>query len=123
VRPEEVEVDEREPCNEVLLRGRVSAPPQERTLPSGDVIVTWRLVVDRPPPKRTAPEGVRRVTVDTLDCVAWAGNVRRTVRGFVEGDVVAVEGSLRRRFWRGGAGATSKCEVEVGAARRLLRAP
>jgi single-strand DNA-binding protein len=108
-------------CNEVTLVGRVSAPPEERALPSGDLLLIWRLVVERPPPRRALPEGVRPVTTDTFDCVAWSGAVRRSARGFAAGDVVRVEGSLRRRFWRAGAGPASKCEVEVAAARRLTR--
>jgi single-strand DNA-binding protein len=108
-------------CNEVALVGRVSAPAEERTLPSGDVLTSWRLVVDRPPSKRTLPAGGRPVTVDTIDCVAWAGGVRRTAAGFAAGDVVRVEGALRRRFWRAGAGAASRYEVEVAKTRRLGR--
>ena len=109
-------------CNEVTLVGRVSAPPQERTLPSGDVLLIWRLVVDRPPGRRPVPEGVRVVSTDTFDCVAWTGGVRRSARAFAPGDVVRVEGALRRRFWRAGSSAASKCEVEVAAARRLAKA-
>ncbi|MCU1591726.1 MAG: hypothetical protein JWP11_2982 [Frankiales bacterium] len=109
-------------CNEVALVGRVSAPAEERTLPSGDVLVTWRVVVDRPPLRRAAPEGGRAVTVDTIDCVAWAAGVRRTAGGFATGDVVRVEGALRRRFWRGGGGPESRCEVEVLVAKRVARA-
>ena len=109
--------------NEVVLVGRVAAPAEERTLPSGDLIATWRLVVDRPPGRRTVPEGVRAATVDTLDCVAWGAGARRTARGLAAGDVVAVEGALRRRFWRAGPGAVSRCEIEVATVKRLSRAP
>lgn len=110
-------------CNEVALVGRVSGVAEERTLPSGDVLLTWRVVVDRPPSRRAAPEGSRPVTIDTIDCVAWTGGVRRTAAGFVAGDVVRVEGSLRRRFWRGGGGGLgSRYEVEVVSAKRLERA-
>jgi single-strand DNA-binding protein len=108
--------------NEVALVGRVSGEPEERTLPSGDVLVIWRVVVDRPPSRRKLPEGARPVTNDTFDCVAWAAGVRRTAAAFVSGDVVQVDGSLRRRFWRAGAGATSKCEIEVASTKRLARA-
>ncbi|GAC1444142.1 MAG: hypothetical protein NVS3B26_11240 [Mycobacteriales bacterium] len=108
--------------NEVTLVGRVSAPAHECALPSGDVLTAWRLVVDRPPSRRTMPVGTRAVTIDTIDCVAWAAGVRRTVRSFAAGDVVRVQGSLRRRFWRGGGGLSSRCEVEVGSAKRLRRA-
>ena len=34
-----------EPCNEVLLVGRVSAPAVSRELPSGDKVVEFRVVV------------------------------------------------------------------------------
>jgi single-strand DNA-binding protein len=103
----------------VVLLGRVSGAPQERELPSGDILVSWRVVVDRPPPRRR-PSG-RAPTVDTLDCVAWSATVRRTARGLLDGDVVSVEGALRRRFWRGSSGATSRTEVEVEALRRISR--
>jgi single-strand DNA-binding protein len=108
--------------NEVVLVGRVSADPEDRELPSGDVLTTFRLVVDRPPPRRPLPEGVRPPTTDTLDCVAWTGTVRRTARSLRAGDVVQAEGALRRRFWRSGSGAVSRCEVELEALRRLRRA-
>lgn len=110
------------PRNSVVLVGRVSAPAQERALPSGDLIVTWRLIVERPPPAKVAPLGVRVQSVDTLDCVAWTAGTRRIARGLAAGDLVTVDGALRRRFWRvGGAGAASRCEVEVLSLRRLER--
>ena len=108
--------------NEVVLVGRVSGAPEERTLPSGDALVSWRVVVDRPALRRPPP-GVRPTTVDTVDCVAWSAASRRTARGLADGDVVAVEGALRRRFWRGGTGALSRTEVEVASLRRLSRRP
>ena len=109
-------------CNEVRLVGRLTGEPELRELPSGDVLVVFKVVVDRPPPARALPEGVRAVTVDTLPCVAWSGAVRRTVSSWASGDVVEVSGALRRRFWRTGAGAASQTEVEVLRARRLARA-
>ncbi|TAL16481.1 MAG: single-stranded DNA-binding protein [Frankiales bacterium] len=107
--------------NEVVLVGRVSSEPETRELPSGDLLVSWRVVVDRPPPRRL-PEGRKPPTIDTVDCVAWSAGVRRTARGLSVGDVVAVEGALRRRFWRGGTGMQSRTEVEVESMRRLRRA-
>ena len=120
---EEQVVDEPEPLarNEVLLVGRVSAAPEDRELPSGDGLTTWRLVVDRPPPRRPAPEGVRVPTVDTVSCVAWTARLRRTARGYVPGDVVEVTGALRQRYWRAGTGVASRTEVEVTGLRRLAR--
>jgi single-strand DNA-binding protein len=105
--------------NEVLLVGRVSGAPVERELPSGSVVVSWRVVVDRPP--AAAPAGVRTATVDTFDCIAWTPRTRRSARALLDGDVVQVEGSLRRRFWRVGAGSASRCELEAASLRRLRR--
>jgi single-strand DNA-binding protein len=109
-------------CNEVTLVGRVSGDPEEKELPSGDLLVLWRVIVDRTPSRRPVPEGSRPVTTDTFDCVAWSAGVRRTAGAFRPGDVIRVEGALRRRFWRAPTGATSKCEVEVASVKRLVRA-
>lgn len=114
----QVEVEPDQARNEVLLVGRVSGTPEERELPSGDVLVAWRVVVDRPPSRRATG---RSPTIDTVDCVAWAGAVRRTARGLGDGDVVSLQGSLRRRFWRAGPAAASRTEVEVESLRRVRR--
>ena len=107
--------------NEVLLVGRLAAEPEERSLPSGDVLATFRLVVDRQPTARSA--GARGAAVDTLDCVARAAAVRRAALGWRPGDVLEVHGALRRRFFRTAGGATgSRYEVEVGRGKRLTRA-
>ncbi len=105
--------------NEVRLVGRVSADPVPATLPSGDSVVTVRLVVERPRPP--AGRGRRR-QVDTLACAAWTSTLRRTVLRWSSGDVVEVEGALRRRFWRAEGTPQSRYEVELVAGRRLARA-
>lgn len=105
------------PRNEVLLVGRLSQDPTEVTLPSGDVLVTFRVVVDRPVGYAS------RQRVDAIECVARAGRVQRSARGWRSGDVVSVSGAVRRRFFRSGAGAASRVEVEVSAARRVRRGP
>lgn len=107
--------------NEVVLVGRLSAPAEERILPSGDVMTIWRLVVDRPRSKRTLPEGARPPTVDALECVAWTRAVQRSAAAWESGDVVSVEGALRRRFWRAAGGPSSRYEIEVTKAKRLAR--
>ncbi len=107
--------------NEVVLVGRVAAEAQERALPSGNMLLSWRLVVDRPPPKRPLSEGMRHPTVDTIDYVAWTSGVRRTA-AFSAGGVVSVAGALRRRFWRTKMGPASRYEVEVLSVKRLRRA-
>ncbi len=106
--------------NEVLLRGRLSAEPGERDLPSGDTIMTLRIVVDRPAQRPKQP--VPRQRVDAIDCVVWNGRIQRSVRAWKPGDQVQVEGAIRRRFFRGATGVVRRVEVEVTKARRLRSA-
>ena len=106
------DVGEVRPVNEVRLVGRVSGDPAHRTLPSQDELVTFRLVVSRPPaPRRTGD--ARSPSVDTIDVACWSARTRRRAGSLTPGDVVEVTGALRRRFWRAGAGAVSRCEVEA----------
>lgn len=106
--------------NEVFLTGRLSAPAEERQLPSGDTLVTFRLVVTRPEHMRTR---TRTHGIDTIDCAAWRADLRRAVSRWQPGDTIEVIGALRRRFWRGSMGPTSRTEVEAFKAKRLARAP
>ncbi len=101
--------------NDVVLRGRVAAPVDERQLPSGDTIITARLIVDRD--AIALSRSSQRV--DTLDCVAWLRKAQRSMRGWQAGDHVEVSGAIRRRFFRGAGGPVSRVEVEIRAARRL----
>lgn len=107
--------------NEVRLVGRVAAAAQRRELPSGDELVTARLVIGRAQVV-TLPSGRRAPSVDTIDLVAWSAGARRLLGRWAEGDRVVVEGALRRRFYRAGAGAVSRVEVEVRSGRRVRRA-
>ncbi|WP_114201674.1 single-stranded DNA-binding protein [Janibacter anophelis] len=94
--------------NSVELTGRVSGEPETRELPSGDELVTLRVVVRR-------GEGQ---PVDTIDCACWSAGARRAASRLEDGARVRVEGSLRRRFFRSPGGSASRYEVEVS---RLVR--
>ena len=114
-----VEGSEGDHLNEVRLVGRLAAEPVVRELPSGDILVQFRLIVDRPP--GAAATGRRTPTIDTLDCAAWRKDVQRSLRSCAPGDLLQVDGALRRRFWRAGAGAASRSEVEVLRVKRRAR--
>jgi single-strand DNA-binding protein len=109
-----------EHSNEVHLVGRLAAPPVSRELPSGDLVVTFRLVVARD--RTTRASSTRAATVDTIDCAAWTKATQRSAGAWEPGDVVEVRGALRRRFWRAPHGPSSRSEVEVSSARRAARA-
>jgi single-strand DNA-binding protein len=108
-----------EHSNEVHLVGRLAAPPVSREMPSGDLLVTFRLVVARERTSRAS--STRSVMVDTIDCVAWTKVTQRSAGTWEPGDLVEVRGALRRRFWRSPHGSSSRSEVEVSSARRAAR--
>jgi single-strand DNA-binding protein len=97
--------------NEVRLQGRWHGAI-ERELPSGDLLVTARVVVGR-------PEG----GVDALDCAVWSAGLRRRALSWPDGAHVELVGSLRRRFFRTPVGAASRYEVHVRQGRRVGSRP
>jgi single-strand DNA-binding protein len=101
--------------NDVLLRGRLSAPAEVRTLPSGDALLTFKLVVRRPQPRSRGP------AVDVLNCITYDRSLQRRAALWQAGDVVEVEGALQRRFWRTGTGTASMCEVNCRKGRKVPR--
>ena len=82
--------------NQVLLVGRLSSTPQERSLASGSVL--WSMDVTT-----ETPDGAWSVPVAWFDP---PGTVP-----FAMGDEVLVLGAVRRRFFRTGAGTQSRTEV------------
>lgn len=110
--------------NEVSVRGRLAAPAELRQLPSGDEVVTWRVIVARDPARAPARgDGRAGPSVDTLDCSGWRAGVRRRALSWAPGDVVEVEGAVHRRFYRTGGGQTvSRHEIVAHQVRRVRRA-
>ena len=102
--------------NDVVLRGRVSAPAEIRTLPSGDDLLTFRLIVRRPEPR------VRGQSVDVLSCITYDRALQRRVALWQPDDVIEVEGALQRRFWRTPTGKASVYEVNCRKGRKVTRA-
>lgn len=100
--------------NSVHLVGRVTATGEPRELPSGDTVLTMRVVVPREERRREQA----RAGVDTIDVACWTAAARRSAARCEVDDHVEVEGSLRRRFFRVGGSVASRYEVE---ARRVTR--
>lgn len=89
--------------NDVLLRGRVSGEPLEKTLPSGDRVVEFRIVIGRDP----------REGVDTLDIAAWSSRTRRKGLTLKTNEWVEITGAIRRRFWQAPNGLASRWQIEA----------
>jgi single-strand DNA-binding protein len=94
--------------NDVALRGWVTTIASERELPSGDLVVQFRIAITR-------PEG----GVDTIDLESWSAKTRRTASSLKDGEWIEVSGSIRRRFWKSGAGLASRWQVVTAEIKRL----
>jgi len=108
--------------NEVIICGRLSAAAEARELPSGDTLVTLRVIIPRvgPASRTTKATGdTRGGQVDTIDVVCWTAATRRTALRLEAGATVHVEGALRRRFFGTPGGRQSRYEVEARSIRRL----
>jgi single-strand DNA-binding protein len=95
--------------NDLLVRGRVSAPATVKELPSGDKVVEFRLIVSR----------IDRDGVDTLDIAAWSGKSRKTALSLKSDEWIEVSGSVHRRFWQSPAGLASRWQIEAAEITRL----
>jgi single-strand DNA-binding protein len=101
--------------NDVVLRGRLSAPPELRPLPSGDTLLLFKLVVRRENPRPRGPK------TDVITCVSLLPALRRYASAWTADDVVEVEGSLQRRFWRTPTGTAVAYEVNCRRGRKVAR--
>lgn len=94
--------------NDVALRGWVTTIATERELPSGDVVVQFRIAITR-------SEG----GVDTIDLESWSAKSRRTALSLKDGEWVEISGSIRRRFWKSANGLASRWQVVTNEIKRI----
>ena len=103
---------------QVVLVGRMGARLEERELPSGDVVTTFTIVVDRPAGRSSMTSGAGP-RVDAIACQAFRAATARRAASLEPGTWVRAEGVLRRRFWRSPVGLGSAMEVEVSRIQRV----
>ena len=93
--------------SQVSIVGRLGAHVRTREMPSGDVITSFTVVVDRPARSRGT------VSVDSLACTTDRARTREALARMEPGTLVCVEGTLRRRFWRGASAGALGSAMEV----------
>lgn len=91
--------------NVVGISGTLSRPAAERTLPSGDRLVSLEVTVAR------AGERAETVPVAWFNAPGWGAALDA-------GDEVLLVGRVRRRFFRAGAETASRTEVVAEAVAR-----
>ncbi len=104
--------------NHVAVSGRVSQAAEVRILPSGDELVTFRVIVGRP----AAALKRSKQKVDTFECVVWLAKLRKAAARLEAGEQVEVTGQLRRRFSRAKGVPTSFVSIEVEAIGKVVEA-
>ena len=107
---ESAHLDGWEPVNDVAVVGRISSVGEVVTLPSGSQVLSVRVVVPRADGRS-----------DVFDCSAWTAALRRKAVSWRIGDVVSIEGQMRRRFWRVGTIPSSRWDLEIAVASRILK--
>lgn len=95
--------------NDLLIRGRVSAPATTKELPSGDKVVEFRVIVTRS----------EREGVDTLDIGAWSAKSRKIALTLKSDEWIEISGSIHRRFWQAPTGLASRWQVEAAEISRI----
>lgn len=110
---------EEDALNDVVLRGRVSGDPQSRELPSGSVLVGFRVVLAR---ERTPMTASSKQVSDWVECSAWGARVRKQASSWRDGDQVEVRGALRRRYFKVAEQSRTSVEVEMLGGRLVRRA-
>lgn len=94
-----------ETSSQVVVVGRLGAHVRTKELPSGDVVTSFTVIVDRPVRERTKSQ--KAATVDAISCITMRARTRTMLERMEPGTMVTVDGTLRRRFWRGGSGGST----------------
>ena len=99
--------------NEVHLVGELITVPEERTFTDGRDVVTFRLDVRA----QSESQPIR----DSFDITITNARSRKTALGWDVGSTVEIEGVVRRKFHRVGAGSRAFVVIEATRAKRLRR--
>ncbi|GAA4084479.1 single-stranded DNA-binding protein [Nonomuraea soli] len=94
--------------NEVVLVGRLSAVPEQRSMPSGDTLTTWKVIV-----KRRPGPGRSRRPCDIVPCVTFDPEVADALAAIEARTMIEMTGSLRSRIFGPNGAKVWRYEVEA----------
>ena len=77
--------------NKVILGGRLTADPELRTTPSGVLVTSFSIAINR--------RGTKNNEVDFIDCMAWKERAELITKYFQKGYPICIVGSLQSRSW------------------------
>lgn len=97
--------------NRVLLIGRLTRDPEQRTIQSGNTVCSFGLAVNRTYTRRDSGEKVEETTF--VDCEAWGRSAETITRYVSKGRQLFVEGRLKFDSWERDGQRRSKLSVVV----------
>ncbi|MFD1542859.1 single-stranded DNA-binding protein [Nonomuraea guangzhouensis] len=97
--------------NEVVLVGRLSAAPEDKPLPSGDILTKWRLIVRRPHHRSG------QTMTDSVPCATFDPEAAAFVRSLRPRDTMEIKGAFRCHVYGPTAAKIWRYEVEVSIAK------
>ena len=80
--------------NKIFVMGRLVKEPEMRSLPSGQIVTSFTVAVDRD----YVPQGKEKET-DFFDVAAWGKNGEFITKYFHKGNMILVEGTMNSRKW------------------------
>ncbi len=92
--------------NQVILMGRLTRDPEQRTTPSGKMVVSFSLAVDR---------GTQDDQADFFDVTAWEKLGELVMQYLAKGRRVLVQGRLRQDSWDDKETGKKRSRIEVVA--------
>lgn len=96
--------------NKVTLIGNLTREPQQRSLPTGQVLAAFGLATNFF--WKDAKTGEKKSTTEFHDIVAWGRLAEICLQYLKKGSKVYIEGRLRTRSWKGDDGKKrSKTEI------------
>lgn len=80
--------------NHIVIMGRLTRDPEQRSTGSGLTVANFSVAVDRDFKSETGEK-----ETDFIDCVAWRKTAEFVCKYFVKGSLIVVSGRLQIRTW------------------------
>ncbi len=85
--------------NKVILGGRLTAEPELKQTPSGVMVLSFTIAVNRRYATRSEEGQSAQQQADFINCVAWRERAEFISRYFHKGSSICIAGQIQTRTW------------------------
>ena len=85
--------------NKVILGGRLTANPELKQTPSGVMVLSFGIAVNRRFASRTEDGQMGQTQADFINCTAWRQTAEFISRYFHKGSSICIVGQIQTRSW------------------------